>query len=311
MLQAAEAEVKAAQEHAALFQATVLAGPDVGPAFHHLLEIVAGLYPDQVGVMKVPSQRWLAACLAGGAACQVHTATQTTMALLCCRYLPAVCGALEGPLGTCRVGCMGDAPSGDKQPPCQSSKLYVPVLCCPACRCCGIWCLTVALAVTPWHQPRRRQARPRVRMSGSGGTWPASARRLVVLGPALSGKTAQCARLSAHFDCPHVSAGELLHAEVQARSELGLQAEALLDKSKTVPDALVLQLVVRRLQQADCLEQGWVLDGFPHTQAQVGPETTNLLLDRANASVMPELLCYSGSLLLPVLRFSAASESAS
>ena len=93
----------------------------------------------------------------------------------------------------------------------------------------------------------------------------------MVLGPALSGKTAQCARLSAHFDCPHVSVGELLHAEVQARSELGLQAAALLDKSKTVPDALVLRLVVRRLQQADCQEQGWVLDGFPHTQAQVGP----------------------------------------
>ena len=98
--------------------------------------------------------------------------------------------------------------------------------------------------------------------------------RLVVLGPALTGKTAQCARLSSHFDCPHVSAGELLHAEVQARSELGLQAEALLNKSKTVPDALVLQLVVRRLQQADCQEQGWVLDGFPHTQAQVGPRIT-------------------------------------
>ena len=73
MLQAAEAEVKAAQEHAALFQATVLAGPDVGPAFHHLLEIVAGLYPEQVGREKV-FQAWLAACLAEGAASQVHAA---------------------------------------------------------------------------------------------------------------------------------------------------------------------------------------------------------------------------------------------
>ena len=48
--------MKAAQEHAALFQATVLAGPDAGPAFHHLLEIVAGLYPEQVGVVKVVFQ---------------------------------------------------------------------------------------------------------------------------------------------------------------------------------------------------------------------------------------------------------------
>ena len=58
VLQAAKAEVKAAQEHVALFHATVLAGPDVGPAFHHLLEIVAGLYPEQVGEMQVLVQGW-------------------------------------------------------------------------------------------------------------------------------------------------------------------------------------------------------------------------------------------------------------
>ena len=63
VLQAAEAEVKAAQEHVALFHATVLAGPDVGPAFHHLLEVVAGLYPEQVGGMKVLVQGWQRAWL--------------------------------------------------------------------------------------------------------------------------------------------------------------------------------------------------------------------------------------------------------
>ena len=62
VLQAAEAEVKAAQEHAALFQATVLAGPDVGPAFHHMLEIVAGLYPEQVGG---PTCKWFCVRMAG------------------------------------------------------------------------------------------------------------------------------------------------------------------------------------------------------------------------------------------------------
>lgn len=35
-----------------------------------------------------------------------------------------------------------------------------------------------------------------------------------------------------------------------------------------VPDALLIDLVLSRLSQDDCVARGWLLDGFPRTRAQ-------------------------------------------
>ncbi|KAF8071222.1 GLTP1 [Scenedesmus sp. PABB004] len=105
--------------------------------------------------------------------------------------------------------------------------------------------------------------------------WDAAARRpgrkplrLMMLGPAASGKSTQCAALAARFGVPHVNAGELLFAEVAARTPLGLEAKAAMEASRTVPDRLLLGLVLRRLAAPDCQAVGWALDGFPHTRKQ-------------------------------------------
>jgi adenylate kinase family enzyme len=42
-----------------------------------------------------------------------------------------------------------------------------------------------------------------------------------------------------------------------------------MDSSKTVPDHLLLTLLLLRLAAPDCQTQGWALDGFPHTRKQV------------------------------------------
>jgi len=36
-----------------------------------------------------------------------------------------------------------------------------------------------------------------------------------------------------------------------------------------VPDNYVLPLVEQRLKQTDCKLNGWILDGFPSTEAQI------------------------------------------
>ncbi|KAK9808730.1 hypothetical protein WJX72_002676 [[Myrmecia] bisecta] len=93
--------------------------------------------------------------------------------------------------------------------------------------------------------------------------------RVMVLGPAAAGKSTQCERLGAQIGVPHINVGELLYAEVQARTELGLEAKRFVDASKTVPDHVFITLVMRRLSQEDCVRRGWLLDGFPHTATQV------------------------------------------
>ncbi len=91
--------------------------------------------------------------------------------------------------------------------------------------------------------------------------------RLIFLGPPGVGKGTQAERLAAKKAIPHISTGEILRSEVQARSELGTKAKQYMDKGELVPDSLVVDIVARRLTQPDC-KSGWLLDGFPRTIAQ-------------------------------------------
>jgi len=42
-----------------------------------------------------------------------------------------------------------------------------------------------------------------------------------------------------------------------------------MNEGKLIPESLVTPLIVQRLQEADCLANGWVLDGFPQNEAQI------------------------------------------
>ena len=88
----------------------------------------------------------------------------------------------------------------------------------------------------------------------------------MVMGPPLSGKTSHCQALSASLGLPLIQMGPLLQAQVAA-GDASLQ-EAL-HGDGLIPDSMYLEAVSRRLQQQDCIEAGWLLDGFPHTLAQV------------------------------------------
>ena len=41
-----------------------------------------------------------------------------------------------------------------------------------------------------------------------------------------------------------------------------------MDAGKLVPDELIIDVVCDRLKQDDCIENGWLLDGFPRTKSQ-------------------------------------------
>lgn len=43
----------------------------------------------------------------------------------------------------------------------------------------------------------------------------------------------------------------------------------MLKKGKLVPDDVIIDIVRSRLEEEDCQKNGWLLDGFPRTRAQV------------------------------------------
>jgi adenylate kinase len=59
----------------------------------------------------------------------------------------------------------------------------------------------------------------------------------------------------------------MLRAAVQAGTEVGKRAKAVMDAGELVSDAIVNAIVAERIDQPDCA-RGFILDGYPRTLVQ-------------------------------------------
>jgi len=92
---------------------------------------------------------------------------------------------------------------------------------------------------------------------------------VVLLGPPGAGKGTQSKRIMERYRIPQISTGDLLRFNVVQGTELGRIAKAVMDRGELVSDDWVCETVRQRLKQPDC-KRGYVLDGFPRTEAQAG-----------------------------------------
>lgn len=90
---------------------------------------------------------------------------------------------------------------------------------------------------------------------------------LLLLGAPASGKGTQADLLTERLDIPPIATGNILRAELAQRTELGLRAQAYMQRGDLVPDALMIDIIRERLRPADRRE-GFLLDGFPRTVPQ-------------------------------------------
>jgi adenylate kinase len=91
--------------------------------------------------------------------------------------------------------------------------------------------------------------------------------KIIMLGAPGAGKGTQAKMIADKCSIPHISTGDIFRANIKNGTELGAKAKSYMDKGLLVPDELVCDLVVDRIQQADC-EKGYILDGFPRTIPQ-------------------------------------------
>jgi adenylate kinase len=90
---------------------------------------------------------------------------------------------------------------------------------------------------------------------------------VLLLGPQGAGKGTQAKRIAAEYDIPHIGSGEILRAEMQAGTELGLRVKDVIDRGDLVSDDLMIELIRTRLGHHDT-DDGFILDGFPRTTVQ-------------------------------------------
>ncbi len=97
-------------------------------------------------------------------------------------------------------------------------------------------------------------------------------KKIVLFGAPASGKGTLAKRIRKFFpDIPHISTGDILRDNKKRETPLGLEAKEFMEAGKLVPDKLVIDMVVDRLNSE---KGGYLLDGFPRTVNQ-----TNLLLE--------------------------------
>ena len=91
--------------------------------------------------------------------------------------------------------------------------------------------------------------------------------KIIMLGAPGAGKGTQAKMLADKYMIPHISTGDIFRANIKNGTELGQKAKTYMDQGLLVPDELVCDLVVDRVQQEDC-KDGYILDGFPRTIPQ-------------------------------------------
>lgn len=102
--------------------------------------------------------------------------------------------------------------------------------------------------------------------------------KIIMLGAPGAGKGTQAKKIAAKCEIPHISTGDIFRANIKNGTELGKKAKTYMDQGLLVPDELVCDLVVDRIQQDDC-KKGYILDGFPRTIPQAES------LDKALAAI--------------------------
>ncbi len=91
--------------------------------------------------------------------------------------------------------------------------------------------------------------------------------KLIIIAAPGAGKGTQAEAISKHFKIPNISTGAILRKNIADGTEIGAVAQKYINEGKFVPDHIMIDIVRKRLTEADC-KSGFILDGFPRNLKQ-------------------------------------------
>ena len=107
-------------------------------------------------------------------------------------------------------------------------------------------------------------------------------KHIVLFGPPGVGKGAQAELLSQRYGLSHLSTGELIRAEINEGTPLGLKVKEAVERGEFADDETVLGIIMDKIDLPK-FTAGFLLDGFPRTVVQA--ERLDELLTERNKAV--------------------------
>ncbi len=105
---------------------------------------------------------------------------------------------------------------------------------------------------------------------------------IILFGPPAAGKGTQAKILEKEYGLKHLSTGDMLRAQIAEKTELGLQAKAVMDTGALVSDEIVIGMIRSYVESSSCVK-GAVFDGFPRTVAQA--KALDIMLSKCGKSI--------------------------
>ena len=90
---------------------------------------------------------------------------------------------------------------------------------------------------------------------------------LILLGMPGAGKGTQADLIKNKFHIPTISTGAILREVSNSNSPLAKKVRGFLDAGTLVPDKIIVEMLVQRVEEDDC-KHGFILDGFPRNLDQ-------------------------------------------
>ena len=106
---------------------------------------------------------------------------------------------------------------------------------------------------------------------------------IIICGAPGCGKGTQSDLIVKKYSLTHLSTGDLLRKEISERSELGQIAESYISKGNLVPDKMIIDILLKNIENQANDSNGIILDGFPRTVAQA--EALEIKLNEMNKEI--------------------------
>ena len=92
-------------------------------------------------------------------------------------------------------------------------------------------------------------------------------KNIIFIAPPAAGKGTQSKLISAEYNSPHISTGDLLRDEINSGSQLGESLKQEMDQGNLISNKIIVNLLRNRISKVDC-NNGYILDGYPRNVEQ-------------------------------------------